>query len=75
MDCGTCVEAEINLARQTSIEVGLIDQVLKRYLYGAIGRIGGTAHLADAVIGKRINDPEAREVIRREYEYGGRRID
>ena len=63
-DCGTCVEAEINLARAA----GLSGTVIASILSGtAEGDLAPVIRLADAVTGARADDPEAREKIRARY--------
>jgi len=66
-DCGTCVEAEINLAQQAGVDANLIDHVLSATYMALPEALAATARLADAVTGSRIDDPDAREVIRNEF--------
>ncbi len=66
-DCGTCVEAEINLARQTGMDAAVIDQVLSGTYSALPEALAATARLADAVTGQRTDDPDARETIRSEF--------
>lgn len=66
-DCGTCVEAEINLARKAGLAADLIDAVLTGSYDDLPAGLGATARLADAVTGLRQDDPEAREAIRADY--------
>lgn len=66
-DCGTCVEAEINLARNAGVDSGSVDQLLAGDYVGLSEEIAAVATLADAVAGRREDAPEARETIRRAY--------
>jgi len=64
-DCGTCVEAEINLALNSDIDSATIDQVLSGNYEDLPTEIAAVATLADAVMDKRSNDDEARETVRK----------
>lgn len=66
-DCGTCVEAEINLARNAGVEGGTIDRILS----DLPREIAAVATLADAVTGRRADDPTARDIVRQAYGEAG----
>lgn len=70
-DCGTCVEAEINLARQAGIDVAVINSILGANQSGLSEPILAVVRLSDAVVGSREDDPDARDVIRRAYGAAG----
>jgi len=64
-DCGTCVAAEINLAKTAGLSSEILDQVISG-TYGSLpDDIAAVAKLADSVVGARADDPESRETIRR----------
>ena len=70
-DCGTCVVAEINLAKQAGVSEQDVDHLLSGD-YAALARpIAAVAMLADAVTSRREDDPEAREIIRAAYGEAG----
>lgn len=66
-DCGTCVEAEVNLARQAGLDQAMIDAVLCGDYSALAKELVATARLADAVAGQRIDDPEARAIVQAAY--------
>ncbi len=70
-DCGTCVEAEINLARNAQIDPLIIDQLLVANYGDLSPEISAVAVLSDAVTGKRTDDPVARETIRNAFGEAG----
>lgn len=60
-DCGTCVDAEVNLARKTKLPDALIRDILQgAALPDPLNRV---APLADAVIRDRVDAPAARAAI------------
>lgn len=63
MDCGTCVEAEINLARLAGLSPEIVDHILGGHYAELEGPIAATARLTDAVIGQRTDDSDARQAI------------
>ena len=67
-DCGTCVEAEINLARAAGLEPELIAAILSG---AAGGDLAPVIRLADAVTVARADDPEARAAIRQRHGEAG----
>lgn len=63
-DCGSCVEAEINLARAA----GVPEADIAAFLGGeAEGPLGAVIRLADAVVARREDDAEARDAVRAAY--------
>ena len=70
-DCGTCVEAEINLARNANVDPTTIDHVLSGDYTALPIEITAVASLADAVAGRRADDPEARDTIRKTFGEAG----
>lgn len=66
-DCGTCVEAEINLARHAGVEAALIDRLLAGEYAALPAELAAVAALADAVTARREDDPAARDTIRNAY--------
>lgn len=70
-DCGTCVEAEINLARNAGVRGDIIDLCLSARYSDLPKDVAAAAMLADAVTSRREDDPEAREVIRAAFGEAG----
>ncbi|MEP1444446.1 MAG: hypothetical protein ABJK39_15675 [Hyphomicrobiales bacterium] len=66
-DCGTCVEAEINLAKNAKVPSEVIAAVLQSDYSALPDELSAVARLADAVTAKREDDPEAREKISKAY--------
>ena len=66
-DCGTCVEAEINLATRKGMDAEMIDQVLTRDYAKLSKELAAVATLADAVVERREDDPTARAIVRSAY--------
>ena len=62
-DCGTCVQAEINLARNAGLKKDIISKILRSELDGFPPEIVATATLVQSVVHDRVDDPEARKVI------------
>ena len=62
-DCGTCVQAEINLARNAGLKKDIIAKLLRSELDGFPPEIVATATLAQSVVHDRVDDPEARKII------------
>ncbi|UOA26342.1 hypothetical protein DSM107133_01042 [Pseudosulfitobacter sp. DSM 107133] len=70
-DCGTCVEAEINLAKTANVAPDIISATLQSD-YGALpGELAAVARLADAVVSTRMDDPDARAEIVNAYGEAG----
>ena len=70
-DCGTCVEAEINLAKQAGIAVDAINAVLLSDFSNLSGEVSAVARLTDAVVSRREDDADAREEVRRAFGEAG----
>ncbi len=70
-DCGTCVEAEINLALIANVDPAIIDLVLSGNYTTLPAEIAAIASLADAVAGRRVDNPEARGAIRKAFGEAG----
>ncbi|MEM7254649.1 MAG: hypothetical protein AAF493_24820 [Pseudomonadota bacterium] len=70
-DCGTCVQAEISLARRSGLSVDSISAVLRFDLNELPPEIAAVANLAKAVTDARGEDSEAREIVRRAYGENG----
>lgn len=66
-DCGTCVEAEMNLAATAGLSAAVIDRILAADYTDLPEGVAAAARLADAVTARHADDPEARETIRRAY--------
>ncbi|MEM9734851.1 MAG: hypothetical protein AAF903_15430 [Pseudomonadota bacterium] len=62
-DCGTCVQAEINLAEQAGMNGDTIRQVLASDYSSLTEPLAQTARLTDTVVNRREDDPEARAAI------------
>ncbi|AUQ50443.1 hypothetical protein PhaeoP83_02177 [Phaeobacter inhibens] len=68
-DCGTCVEAEINLAKSAGLTPELIQSILTG---GTLEpELEAVVRLSGAVAGARTDDPEAREIVRAAYGEAG----
>ncbi len=64
-DCGTCVEAEINLAKNSGLDDALIESVLSGgHLSDALSCV---ARLTDATVRDRLDEPEARKLVVEHY--------
>lgn len=70
-DCGTCVEAEINLARAAGLSHNCITAVLQSQYSVLSDDLQAVATLADAVTGSRVDDPVARERVAQAYGEAG----
>ena len=70
-DCGTCVEAEINLARNSGIDHAFIDHIVSGDLKALPPEISAVVSLSDAVTGQKSDDAEAREIIRNAFGEAG----
>jgi len=62
-DCGTCVQAEINLAKNAGMENAIISKILHFDIDDFPPEIIATAQLAKSVTSERIDNPEARNII------------
>ena len=63
-DCGTCVEVEINLAKQAGVDPAHLAKILSADYASLPLEIAAVATLTDAVTGRREDDPTSREVVR-----------
>lgn len=70
-DCGTCVEAEINLARNAKVDPVSVDRIFSGDYTALPTEIAAVAALADAVAGQRVDDPEARNIVRETFGEAG----
>ena len=66
-DCGTCVEAEINLAKKAKLELETIKQVLVQDYENLPKEIAAIAKLADAILSEKSDNQEAREIIKEKF--------
>ncbi|WP_435661091.1 hypothetical protein [Leisingera caerulea] len=66
-DCGTCVEAEINLARAGGLDEELINAILRADFQTLPPELAPVVQLADAVTARREDDPEARSAVTGTY--------
>lgn len=66
-DCGTCVAAEINLAKAAGMKSEFLDQVISGIYHQLPEDIAAIAKLADSVIGRRDDDAASRDTIRNCY--------
>ncbi len=67
-DCGTCVEAEINLALQAGLSKDLVKAILNGTLDGPLHAV---VALTDAVVAAKEDAPEARAEILQAYGEAG----
>ena len=70
-DCGTCVEAEINLARTAGLDARTIDRIIGADYGDLPPGVAAAAELADHVVGRREDHSEAREAVRAAYGEAG----
>jgi hypothetical protein len=70
-DCGTCVQAELNLAEQASIADDLRTAILQGRYDEFPKEIAAVARLADAVTSQRMDCPEARADVVQAYGEAG----
>lgn len=66
-DCGTCVAAEINLAKAAGLSAESIGQVVRQDYSGLSAEMTAVARLADAVTADRQDDEEARKTVKAAY--------
>ena len=66
-DCGTCVEAEINLAKKAKLETETIKQVLAQDYENLPKEIAAIAKLADSILIEKSDNQEAREIIKEKF--------
>ncbi|MEY8800474.1 hypothetical protein AB9K35_09180 [Leisingera sp. XS_AS12] len=70
-DCGTCVEAEINLARKAGVSRDAITAILQSTYSALSDELQAVARLSDAVVGQRQDDAEARAKVLDAYGEAG----
>ena len=70
-DCGTCVEAEFNLAKNAGVDTKIIAAALYGDAKALSQPLGAVCELADAVVGNRMDNSEAREVVIAAYGMSG----
>lgn len=66
-DCGTCVEAEINLAKHAKLDKQTICDLITGNYEALPPEIAAVAKLSDAVTARREDDPQAREIIKQKF--------
>ncbi len=66
-DCGTCVEAEINLARNAAVDREVIKALLTEEYSSLEPDVAAACRLADSVVGLRTDNEEAREALIRAH--------
>ncbi|WP_420568042.1 hypothetical protein [Thalassovita sp.] len=66
-DCGTCVQAEISLARKAGLGAELIDQILAGQGALIVDDLAAVMALSDAVVYRREDDADARDSVLRAY--------
>lgn len=62
-DCGTCVEAEINLAKASGVEPSLLSAVILGDYSSLPKEFAAVAELSDSVVRDRIDNAEARDIV------------
>lgn len=70
-DCGTCVEAELNLAKSAGVGEAVLKATLKADYAALSADLAAVAQLTDAVVRDRVDAPEARETLLRAYGEAG----
>lgn len=70
-DCGTCVEAEVNLAKASGVKPEEIKALLLSDYAGLPQEIFAVARLADAIVQRREDDPDARAEVQKEFGTAG----
>ncbi len=66
-DCGTCVQAELNLARAAGMDPQTLDQILFRATDRLDDDLAAIVMLAHQVTAERIDHPDAREHLRNRF--------
>lgn len=69
-DCGTCVEAELNIAHQAGVDGELLSAVLERRFEDLPVELSAVAKLSSAVTNFR-DDSESREMVIQHYGESG----
>ena len=70
-DCGTCVEAEISLAKQSNLDEQTISDLITGNYENLPAEIAAVAELSDAVTARREDAPQAREIVREHFGEAG----
>lgn len=70
-DCGTCVEAEINLAKAAGVSPPSVTRIVLGDYTDLPEDVAAVAMLADAVTRDRCDAPDARETVRHAYGEAG----
>ncbi|MBL4597623.1 MAG: hypothetical protein JKX93_01505 [Rhizobiaceae bacterium] len=70
-DCGTCVEAEISLAKQANLDEQTISNLVSGNYETLPEEIAAVAELSDAVTARREDAPQAREIIKQKFGEAG----
>lgn len=66
-DCGTCIEAEVNLALKAHIDPSSVANILASNYASLPPEIAAVAELSDAVVANRADDPVARNSLRHAF--------
>jgi AhpD family alkylhydroperoxidase len=66
-DCGTCVQAEVNLARAAGLSSDVLRNILSAKYEGLPKEVRAVALMTDAVVGRREDDPENRDVSKKHF--------
>ena len=70
-DCGTCVEAEIKLAKNAGVSAEIITAVLQSNYSVLANELHAVASLSDAVVAQRQDDPNSRIKVLRAFGEAG----
>jgi alkylhydroperoxidase family enzyme len=70
-DCGTCIHAERNLAAKANVTDAEVDALLSQNYQTLPDAVAAVAMLADAVVGAREDNAEARDQVRAAYGEAG----
>jgi alkylhydroperoxidase family enzyme len=66
-DCGTCVQIEVNLAKQSGVSSGILKAVLASDLNNLGGMLAKVYRFAEAVVSLSGEEEALREDLRQEY--------
>lgn len=70
-DCGTCVAAELNLAKSAGVDAQDLKEVLAGRYLGLSNELRAVATLTDAVVGRREDDAISRDIVREHFGEAG----
>ena len=70
-DCGTCVQAEINLAGNAGVPKDVVNAVLRGDVAALPTSLASVIQLVDAVVRDRIDDADARQAVMDAYGEAG----